>query len=186
MTKEQICILIAMAVYMIAVVVIGVICARRNRTADDFYLGGRKLGPLVTAMSAEASDMSSWLLMGLSLIHICSCQRPLLDTVLKKGGTEMGIALREVDFSYGDRPILQDFTLEFPESGVVCLFGPSGCGKTTILRLLAGLERPDRGRIEGMEAVRVSMVFQENRLLRLPAGPQTGHRRLEESDQSPA
>lgn len=77
----------------------------------------------------------------------------------------MGIALREVDFSYGDRPILQDFTLEFPESGVVCLFGPSGCGKTTILRLLAGLERPDRGRIEGMEAVRVSMVFQENRLL---------------------
>ena len=42
----------------------------------------------------------------------------------------MGIALREVDFSYGDRPILQDFTLEFPESGVVCLFGPSGCGKT--------------------------------------------------------
>ena len=65
MTKEQICILIAMAVYMIAVVVIGVICARRNRTADDFYLGGRKLGPLVTAMSAEASDMSSWLLMGL-------------------------------------------------------------------------------------------------------------------------
>ena len=65
MTKEQVCILIAMAVYMIAVVVIGVIYARRNRTADDFYLGGRKLGPLVTAMSAEASDMSSWLLMGL-------------------------------------------------------------------------------------------------------------------------
>lgn len=32
---------------------------------DDFYLGGRKLGPFVTAMSAEASDMSSWLLMGL-------------------------------------------------------------------------------------------------------------------------
>ena len=49
---------------MVAVVVVGVICAKRNKTADDFYLGGRKLNPLVAAMSAEASDMSSWLLMG--------------------------------------------------------------------------------------------------------------------------
>lgn len=37
----------------------------QNKNSGDFYLGGRKLGPLVTAMSAEASDMSSWLLMGL-------------------------------------------------------------------------------------------------------------------------
>ena len=44
---------------------IGWICARKNESVDDFYLGGRKLGPFVTAMSAEASDMSSWLLMGL-------------------------------------------------------------------------------------------------------------------------
>lgn len=65
MTQEQICMLIAMGVYMAAVVVIGVVCARKNRTTDDFYLGGRQLSPLVTAMSAEASDMSSWLLMGL-------------------------------------------------------------------------------------------------------------------------
>lgn len=41
------------------------ILAKQNQTTDDFYLGGRTLGPLVTAMSAEASDMSSWLLMGL-------------------------------------------------------------------------------------------------------------------------
>ncbi len=39
--------------------------SKKNDTVDDFYLGGRKLGPFVTAMSAEASDMSSWLLMGL-------------------------------------------------------------------------------------------------------------------------
>lgn len=38
---------------------------QENNSTDDFYLGGRKLGPFVTAMSAEASDMSSWLLMGL-------------------------------------------------------------------------------------------------------------------------
>lgn len=41
------------------------VCSKNNHDTTDFYLGGRKLGPLVTAMSAEASDMSSWLLMGL-------------------------------------------------------------------------------------------------------------------------
>ena len=44
---------------------IGARCAKQNSSAADFYLGGRTLGPLVTAMSAEASDMSSYLLMGL-------------------------------------------------------------------------------------------------------------------------
>ena len=39
--------------------------AKKTASVTDFYLGGRKLGPFVTAMSAEASDMSSWLLMGL-------------------------------------------------------------------------------------------------------------------------
>ena len=43
---------------------IGVICSKKNSDVGDFYLGGRKLGPVVTAMSAEASDMSSYLLMG--------------------------------------------------------------------------------------------------------------------------
>lgn len=51
--------------YLLMMVVIGIIYSKRNKNVSDFYLGGRKLGPLVTAMSAEASDMSSWLLMGL-------------------------------------------------------------------------------------------------------------------------
>ena len=51
--------------YLIMMIVIGIIFSRRNKNVSDFYLGGRKLGPIVTAMSAEASDMSSWLLMGL-------------------------------------------------------------------------------------------------------------------------
>ncbi|MEA4813730.1 MAG: sodium/proline symporter [Oscillospiraceae bacterium] len=55
----------SIAAYLIVVLIIGVIFARRNKDAGDFYLGGRRLGPIVTAMSAEASDMSSWLLMGL-------------------------------------------------------------------------------------------------------------------------
>lgn len=65
MTKEQICMLVSMGVYLAAVLIIGIVYARRNKNTDDFYLGGRKLNPLVAAMSAEASDMSSWLLMGL-------------------------------------------------------------------------------------------------------------------------
>jgi len=58
-------IVLAIICYMIMVMYIGVQCSKANKSSDDFYLGGRKLGPFVTAMSAEASDMSSWLLMGL-------------------------------------------------------------------------------------------------------------------------
>ena len=65
MTTATIVILITIILYLLAMVGIGAVFSKKNNTADDFYLGGRKLGPFVTAMSAEASDMSSWLLMGL-------------------------------------------------------------------------------------------------------------------------
>jgi sodium/proline symporter len=65
MDTTKIIMLLAIFAYLIIVVGIGVVLAKQNETTDDFYLGGRKLGPFVTAMSAEASDMSSWLLMGL-------------------------------------------------------------------------------------------------------------------------
>jgi len=58
-------ILITMGAYLFGMIIIGALFSKKNETAGDFYLGGRKLGPFVTAMSAEASDMSSWLLMGL-------------------------------------------------------------------------------------------------------------------------
>lgn len=59
-------ILIAMIIYMVVVAAVGVFCAKQaNQSSDDYFLGGRSLGPWVTAMSAEASDMSGWLLMGL-------------------------------------------------------------------------------------------------------------------------
>ena len=61
----NICIIISIVLYLSFMVGVGVWYTKRNTSADDFYLGGRKLGPYVTAMSAEASDMSSWLLMGL-------------------------------------------------------------------------------------------------------------------------
>lgn len=65
MTSAKICIMIAIVVYLGMVLYIGYRFSKQNNDVDDFYLGGRKLGPFVTAMSAEASDMSSWLLMGL-------------------------------------------------------------------------------------------------------------------------
>ena len=65
MTATQLCMLAAMLIYLSIMILIGIVMSRRNETVGDFYLGGRKLGPVVTAMSAEASDMSSYLLMGL-------------------------------------------------------------------------------------------------------------------------
>ena len=65
MTDKEWIMLITMGVYMVAMVAIGVYYSRKNKNTDDYFLGGRKLGPVVTAMSAEASDMSGWLLMGL-------------------------------------------------------------------------------------------------------------------------
>ena len=65
MSSSLICILIAIAVYLIGMLAIGAYYSKDQKTSGDFYLGGRKLGPVVTAMSTEASDMSGWLLMGL-------------------------------------------------------------------------------------------------------------------------
>ncbi len=63
---DKIQILIAMVAYMAVVIAIGLIYAKRaNQSSENYFLGGRSLGPWVTAMSAEASDMSGWLLMGL-------------------------------------------------------------------------------------------------------------------------
>lgn len=60
----QIIIVATIVVYLLVVIGIGIKFSKKNNTVGDFYLGGRKLGPIVTAMSAEASDMSSYLLMG--------------------------------------------------------------------------------------------------------------------------
>ncbi len=65
MSSSQICILISIIAYLAVLLYLGFRCSKASNSAEEFYLGGRKLGPFVTAMSAEASDMSSWLLMGL-------------------------------------------------------------------------------------------------------------------------
>ena len=67
MTSAQTLIVVTIIVYLSSMILIGLYFNRKGAGASlsDFFLGGRSLGPIVTAMSAEASDMSSWLLMGL-------------------------------------------------------------------------------------------------------------------------
>ena len=86
MTTAHICIMAAIIVYLGAMLFVGYLCSRNNNDSSDFYLGGRKLGPLVTAMSAEASDMSSWLLMGLPGLAY-------LTGIADAGWTAIGLAI---------------------------------------------------------------------------------------------
>ena len=60
------------------------------------------------------------------------------------------ICLEEVTVTFGEKRVLDRFSLTLPETGITALSGPSGCGKTTLLRVLAGLEHPISGRITGL------------------------------------
>lgn len=62
---STVCIMLTIVVYLVGMLFVGIYYTKKNNSVSDFYLGGRTLGPLVTAMSAEASDMSGYLLMGL-------------------------------------------------------------------------------------------------------------------------
>ena len=87
MTSAQICIMATIILYLCFVIVTGIMIGRRSKkSAEGFYLGGRGMGPLVTAMSAEASDMSSWLLMGLPGVAY-------LSGVADAGWTAIGLAV---------------------------------------------------------------------------------------------
>ena len=88
MTTAQIIIIATIVVYLFGMMLVGVIFNKAGAadTSDGFYIGGRKLGPLVTAMSAEASDMSSWLLMGLPGLAY-------LAGVAEVGWTAIGLAV---------------------------------------------------------------------------------------------
>lgn len=86
MQTSYIIILITIIAYLLMMLGIGLRFSKKNNNTDDFYLGGRKLGPFVTAMSAEASDMSSWLLMGLPGVAY-------LSGVADAGWTALGLAI---------------------------------------------------------------------------------------------
>ena len=66
--------------------------------------------------------------------------------------------------SFGEKTVLHDFSAVLPAGTTTGLMAPSGAGKTTLLRILMGLESSDRGTILGLEGLRLSAVFQEDRL----------------------
>ena len=64
MSSANLFTILAIVVYLVGMIVIGYLNSRSTSSSAEFYLGGRRLGPVVTALSTEASDMSAWLLMG--------------------------------------------------------------------------------------------------------------------------
>ncbi len=74
------------------------------------------------------------------------------------------IKINNLSFSYADKSIFGNFSLEIPSGKRICISAESGRGKTTLLRLILGLEKPCGGGIETGGA-RMSAVFQEDRLL---------------------
>ena len=86
MSAHDILIMATIIVYLGAMLVVGIIYSKKTSSVSDFYLGGRSLGPIVTAMSAEASDMSAYLLMGIPGVAV-------LSGLAEAGWTAIGLAL---------------------------------------------------------------------------------------------
>lgn len=77
----------------------------------------------------------------------------------------MKINVENLSFSYGEQPVLQNVNLELTSEQPVVLLGGSGMGKTTLLRLLAGLMKPQSGQIHGITPdTRIAVMYQEDRL----------------------
>ncbi|WP_409968945.1 ATP-binding cassette domain-containing protein [Bengtsoniella intestinalis] len=74
------------------------------------------------------------------------------------------ITVKNLTKSYQGQVVLHDFNATFQTGLLTCVLGASGIGKTTLLRLLMGLESPDSGTILGLDGLRPSVVFQEDRL----------------------
>ena len=75
------------------------------------------------------------------------------------------ITLENISMAFGEKQIFDHLSLSFPAPGQYAVLGPSGRGKTTLLRLIAGLERPAVGKVTLPEHARIAYCFQEDRLL---------------------
>ena len=75
------------------------------------------------------------------------------------------IELKNISVSFGEKQVLRSFSHHFEAGKHYALFGPSGCGKTTLLRVIAGLQKPDSGEIHFSSGTSMAFCFQEDRLL---------------------
>ncbi|MCR4926188.1 MAG: ATP-binding cassette domain-containing protein [Clostridiales bacterium] len=77
----------------------------------------------------------------------------------------MSIKLNNISKKFEKKAIIENLTLTLEDKKTACFFGPSGCGKTTLLNIISGLLKAESGSIEGVDFKKISMVFQEDRLL---------------------
>lgn len=75
------------------------------------------------------------------------------------------IELSDVCMRYGEKTVFSSLSLRLEAPGAYALLGPSGCGKTTLMRLIAGLQKPTSGSVRVRDGVRMAICFQEDRLL---------------------
>ena len=75
------------------------------------------------------------------------------------------IALNNINISYGNLKVLENFSISLEKGKVHCIFGASGCGKTTLLNALTGINKLESGDKLSLENKKFSYVFQEDRLL---------------------
>lgn len=80
---------------------------------------------------------------------------------------ESHIILKNISKAYGEKIVFKDFEISIPKGRTTILMGSSGRGKTTLLNILMGLESPDVGTVNGIEGMKLSAVFQEDRLCEL-------------------
>jgi NitT/TauT family transport system ATP-binding protein len=82
----------------------------------------------------------------------------------------MAIEFLNVHKSFGDKVVFDDLNLVLQKNEAHVIMGPSGFGKTTLVNMLLGLEKPDSGHISNADKMRISVVFQEDRLLEYKSG----------------
>lgn len=75
------------------------------------------------------------------------------------------IIFKDISKSYGNRTVLKNFNIEIREGQTTFVLGKSGSGKTTFSKIVLGLEKIDTGEISGLEGKKISVVFQEDRLM---------------------
>lgn len=76
----------------------------------------------------------------------------------------LSLQFKNVYKRFGDRIVMEDFSCAFNAHEITCITGKSGCGKTTLMRMILGFESLDAGSILGLEGIKPSVVFQEDRL----------------------
>ena len=115
MTAQMIAKIAAFVIYLGIMIYVGLRNASKNNSSADFFLGGRKVGPWVTALSAEASDSSAWLLMGLpGLCYLGGVQESIWTAVGLIVGTYsswlfVAKPLRKCSITFGDSITIPEF-----------------------------------------------------------------------------